>query len=110
VLASEVVPLLRAVRGVRGVAAIDDQLLAYDRAGSIPSLQGGKVRRADVRPWTPAVRTGALAGGALLTLYGLRRRGLFGIALAGVGLGIALCGASHVPADRFARLTRGRRA
>jgi hypothetical protein len=108
VLASEVVPLLRAVRAVRGVADIDDQLLAYEHSGSIPSLQGGKVRQTD--PWTPALRAGALAGGALLALYGLRRRGVSGIALAGLGLGLALCGASHVPAERFARLARGRRA
>ncbi|HEY1329615.1 MAG TPA: BON domain-containing protein [Casimicrobiaceae bacterium] len=112
VLASEVDRLLHAVRGVHGVSELEDQLLAYERSASIPSLQGGKmqsVARGDLVPWTPALRTGAMVGGALATLYGLRQRNASGVALVMLGLALALTGASSAPADRLVRYARNRR-
>jgi BON domain len=112
VLAREVDRLLHAVRGVHGVSDIEDQLLAYERSASIPSLQGGGMQastRGDLVQWTPALRAGAMVGGGLVALYGLRQRNVSGIALLMLGLGLALSGASAVPAERLVRYARNRR-
>lgn len=43
VLAAEHTPLVQTISAISGVAEIDDQLVAHDRPGNIPELQGGGV-------------------------------------------------------------------
>lgn len=74
-----------------------------------PVTLSGPVLASEVARPLHALRAGALVGGTLLTLYGLRRLNLAGVALIGLGLGLALTGASNAPADRLVRLARGRR-
>jgi hypothetical protein len=71
ILTPEMPALLRAVRGVPGVAQVDDHLIAFDSAGSISSLQGMPARPAQAdwmhRSWPPAARLAAVvAGGVVL--------------------------------------------
>jgi osmotically-inducible protein OsmY len=44
ILATEVQPLLRAVKSIAGVRAVENQLRLYNDASQIPSLQGGVTR------------------------------------------------------------------
>jgi hypothetical protein len=114
ILESEVDPLLCAVRAVPGVSEIDDHLVAHQRPGSVPGLQGG-ARRPETRSefrkenWTPALRVAAIVGGGLLALYGTRHRTLTGFAVAGMGLGMTARGASNLPLRRMATVARGTR-
>ncbi|HVO86957.1 MAG TPA: BON domain-containing protein [Casimicrobiaceae bacterium] len=89
ILSSEVDRVLRAARSVRGVVHVEDLLAAHPSAGSVPSLQGG-VRRSAQIPllhdyWSPSLRVAALAGGTALALAGLRRGGVGGAVLAAAG-------------------------
>ena len=49
ILANEVHPLLDSVMATRGVKNIENHLEAYEQAGDIPALQGGRARRAQIR-------------------------------------------------------------
>lgn len=94
ILAGEVQALLATVRAVPGVSAVDDHLVVHAHPGSVPSLQGGGRRRggdSDLFGFnpTPVVRAAALVGGGLLMLYGLTQRSATGLALAGLGAGLA---------------------
>jgi len=114
ILASEHGPLLDDVRAVPGVTAVEDRLERHETADRIPSLQGGTGRRG-TRPellqdnWTPALRVGAVVGGGFLALCGMRQRGVSGLLMTALGIGLVTRGATNVP---FARLagTTGRRA
>jgi uncharacterized membrane protein len=80
VLAHEARLLLRCVRGVSGVRAVSDGLTLHEDASHISALQGG-VPRSGQRfellqdNWSPAVRLGAGAAGALLLLGSARAKG-----------------------------------
>lgn len=70
VLASEMKKLVCAVKGVRGVSAIENRLEAHPSAERVPALQG--IAREAGTNWRPATRLLAgVAGGAAL-LGGLR--------------------------------------
>lgn len=89
VLASEAGPLLAAVRSVRGVRKVDDQLRVHDGPEEVSSLQGG-VDRLD-RPragWPPAKRLLATTAGGALAVSGFRRGDTLGRALGMAGLGL----------------------
>jgi len=88
ILESEVAPLLAAVRSVRGVHRIDDQLRVHESAEGISSLQGGSPRARASRSWPPAKRLLATTAGGALALAGLWRRDKMGIALSTAGLGL----------------------
>ncbi|HEX5387471.1 MAG TPA: BON domain-containing protein [Gemmatimonadales bacterium] len=81
VLASEAERVETAVRKVRGVTEVNDELQVYDRAGDVPSLQGSVPTRGD-RPdflrtnWSPTTRLVAGLAGAAMAISGLRRRGV----------------------------------
>ena len=102
ILAREAGPLLDALRGVWGVAEIEDRLVAHEHPEHVPSLQGGVEPRRP-RPlvmqenWPPALRAAALAGGAMLALYGLRQRSLAGCLYTVAGAAIALRGSTNRP-------------
>jgi uncharacterized membrane protein len=90
ILASEVDRLREAVAAVRGVSAVDDELVVYESAAGVPELQGGTMRTGETpqflqTKWAPTSRLLAAVGGAGLALYGMRRRGVTGsvVGLAG---------------------------
>ena len=100
ILAREAGPLLETLRGVWGVAEIEDRLVAHEHPDRVPSLQGGIEPRLP-RPlvmqenWPPALRAAALASGAMLALYGMRRRSLAGCLYTAAGAAIALRGGAN---------------
>ena len=102
ILAREAGPLLETLRNVWGVAEIEDRLVAHEHPEHVPSLQGGVEPRRP-RPlvmqenWPPALRAAALAGGAMLALYGLRQRSLAGCVYTAAGVAIALRGGTNRP-------------
>ncbi len=76
--------------------------MAHEHPEHVPSLQGGVEPRRP-RPlvmqenWPPALRAAALAGGAMLALYGMRQRSLAGCLYAAAGIAIALRGGTNRP-------------
>lgn len=112
ILAREVDRVLGAVRAVPGVREIDEHLDVHEQAGSVPALQGdGRMRGSGALlagRWSPAMRVAAVAGGGTLALAALRRGGVGGLALAGLGLVAALRGVTDRPLDRALGLTRRR--
>jgi uncharacterized membrane protein len=90
ILAHEVDRLLAVVRAMRGVVAVDNELVSHERADDVPALQGGTYRTGHTveffqTRWAPAARLLASVVGGALALYGMRRRGLTGSALSLVG-------------------------
>lgn len=92
ILDSEVAGLLAAVRSVRGVRKIDDQLRVHESKESISSLQGEPRKRnrhyRASRPWPPAKRLLATTAGGALAFAGFHRRDPIGLALGTVGIGL----------------------
>jgi uncharacterized membrane protein len=81
ILAEEVRPLLRCVRGVPGVRAVSDRLTVYEDAEAqhVSALQGGHPRHGArfellQENWSPAARLAAGAAGAGLVAWSLRAR------------------------------------
>jgi len=116
ILAREHLPLVGAVRMVRGVRALDDEALQlHERTEGISALQG-EPRRAGLRPeilqdnWTPALRVGAIAGGGALALYALSCSGLSRLLLSTTGLALIARGATNLPFDRMLSNARVRGA
>ncbi len=106
VLAREIDALIDGLRGVHGIRDLENQLKAYEHDENIPSLQGGKTRRASrfefgQNNWSPATR---LATGTVATLpivAGLRRRDARGYMMAGMGLGLLIRAASNETIQQF---------
>jgi hypothetical protein len=92
VLASEVGPLLDAVRTVWGVEDVEEHLAVHESAEHVSSLQGGVPRGLRASPaveaWPPSARLAAAAGGSVLALYALRRHPLVAVLAAGAALGL----------------------
>lgn len=105
--------LMRTLRAVRGVIAIEDKLDAHDHAGRISGLQGGRPRPNNAHVftenWSPALRLLATIGGGALVLQGARQRGMLGLAAAAAGSALALRATTNLPLARLAG-TQGRRA
>lgn len=114
VLEREVPRLLSHVRKVRGVCSIVSELEAHGSA-DVPSLQGGPAR-VGARPkvlrqtWAPSVRVGAAGLGALLSLVGLSRRGLGGLAATFAGAGLLARSITNLPTKRLLGIGAGARA
>jgi len=97
ILTHEVQPLVRAVRSLRGVQHVDNQLELHESAEHVSALQGGVQRYGEPwevmeKTWTPGVRALVGGAGAAGMLYGLARGG-FG-ALVPLALGAALLACS----------------
>ena len=93
ILQHEVEGLIDCVGCVRGVNSVENELSVFEEAGNIPSLQGGVGRngqRAEFLQgnWSPSARAMAGGFGALLTLVGLFRGGVKGLALGAIGSGL----------------------
>ena len=102
ILRHEHAPLLAAMRLVRGVKDVDDsQLVVHDSSDGVSALQGmsrGAGRNGSIdATWTPAVRLSALAGGGILTLYGLGSSGLSRLLYSGAGLALLARGGFNRP-------------
>ncbi|HEX7327780.1 MAG TPA: BON domain-containing protein [Casimicrobiaceae bacterium] len=98
VLAAEAATLVDAVSGVAGVSAVDNELVVHDEPGSVPSLQTDpRAHRRRTTHWAPAMRAGALVGGAAAVAYGLRRRTPATLALAVAGAALAARAATDRP-------------
>lgn len=106
ILEDEVAPLLVAVRSVRGVKDLVDNLEPHNRqeARNIPALQGGRHR--EPRPellqdnWAPTTRMLAGFSGSTLLLAGMRRGGLAGVVMQGLGSMIATRAVANMPLVR----------
>jgi hypothetical protein len=85
ILSDEVQGLVNAVSGVRGVQGVNNELEVHESPEGIPSLQGASYRPVSGR-MTPAACLMAGIGGAMLTLYGLGRRGPIGMVASAAGV------------------------
>jgi hypothetical protein len=102
ILSTEASPLLRAIRHVRGVQDVIDDLDRHDERGNLPALQGGRPRtgrRLDIlrRRWSPVTRCVAGTAGVALTAIGLGRRDVGGALMAIVGSGLMTRSAANRP-------------
>lgn len=89
ILDSEAAGLLAAVRSVRGVRKVDDQLRVHESAERISSLQGEPRQRSRTsRPWPPAKRLLATTAGGALAFAGFSRKDPICLALGTLGLGL----------------------
>lgn len=92
ILADEVPLLLACVRRVGGVTVVRDELEVHAEPGRVPGLQGQPLRRVGQRPefmqanWAPATRAIGAVTGAMVALYGFRRRSTAGTLVAQAGL------------------------
>ena len=104
ILASEVEVVLRAVRRVRGVRAVDSLLEVHEHPGDVPGLQGGADRRLDPpeAAWSPVARVLLGAVGTGLVASGGIRRGPVGAALGVLGLGVLARAAANADLRRLA--------
>ena len=87
--------ILKATSRTRGVHGVENRLQVFDDPSDIPSLQGSSSPRKGAIPewqqgyWSPAMRLLSGVGGSLMTLYGMRRRGLAKPLLSTAGLALA---------------------
>jgi uncharacterized membrane protein len=100
ILMEEVQPLLSCVQGVAGARTVEDHLSAYEEAGRISALQGGRPRAGHrfelfQKNWSPAARLLAGALGAGLVLLGARERGALNVALGVLGGGLLVRAATN---------------
>ncbi|HSK01856.1 MAG TPA: SRPBCC family protein [Kofleriaceae bacterium] len=106
VLAHEADRAIRALRQVPGIRQVLDRLDRHATA-DVPALQG-----AGPRPpsggWAPSGQVAAVAGGTLLALYGMVRRGIAGTALTAVGGALAARGVTNQPLARLVDYILGR--
>jgi uncharacterized membrane protein len=114
VLRHEHKQLLQAVRSVRGVKEVTDQLAVYKTAEGVSELQGGTPRpgeRAELLQdnWSPGTRLIGTAAGSTLALYALRSGGVPGLLLGAAGALIVLRSTTNKPFRQLAGKT-GRRA
>lgn len=85
--------IIKAASRARGVHSVQDEMQMFESAKDLPSLQvpntGSYTYSAHPRPrqnWSPARRLLSGVGGSLLTLYGLKRKGLSKPLLSTAGL------------------------
>lgn len=114
VLASEHQSLLRAVKAVRGVMEVEDQLAVHERANGISALQGGRPRtmgRFELMQenWAPGIRLLTSVAGGVLMFYGLRNRSLLGALGAAAGGALLVRSTTNRPLSSLAG-TAGHRA
>lgn len=92
ILREEKATILNAASRTRGVYGVEDNLQIFDNPQDIPALQHSVSSRRGVtselgqQSWSPATRLLSGVGGSLLTLYGLRRKGLTKPLLSTAGL------------------------
>lgn len=101
VLREDVETIVKAAERTRGVYGVENELQVFDSPEDIPALQGIPSPRRRAVPewqqqnWSPAMRLLTSAGGSLLTLYGMTRRGVSKPILSTAGLVIAARGLTN---------------
>ncbi|MBC7542140.1 MAG: SRPBCC family protein [Candidatus Sericytochromatia bacterium] len=115
ILADEATDAVAAVMAVRGVRGVDNQLDMHDSPGDVPGLQGEGRRMGrtagtmpETRTPTSRMMTGLLGG--LLTLSGMRRRGLIGTLLGAGGMALLYRAVSNQGLQQLIGLGTGHRA
>jgi len=104
ILADEESSAIKRASHVRGVLGVVSRLEVHDQSDDVPALQGGtrRVSRSGVTGTrSPAASLISSLVGALLGLYGAQRRGVRGLALAAVGLGLFARAATNMDARRL---------
>lgn len=105
ILAAEVGPLLATVALVRGVADVDNRLEVHETADNVPSLQGGSPRSLQLElmqeNWSATARLLMGAAGAILTLYGIKRDGIFRTMAGAAGVGILTRSIANKPVKKL---------
>lgn len=100
-LADEVDDLLEAIARIPGVRQVEDHLTLHEAPGAVPALQGGRTRPRSRSHWTPATRLAMGAAGGSLAAYGLARRGLLGVVVGLLGLGVSARAVVNQPVDQL---------
>lgn len=93
VLASEVERIFDAVKGVRGVERVENDLQTHSSADGVPALQGGRSRPGErfellQENWSPATRLLAGLAGGGAALYAARRRDALGGLVGAAGMAL----------------------
>lgn len=101
-LREDVDTIVKTAARTRGVHGVENELQVLDNPEDIPALQGSPSSRRQALPewqqqnWSPAMRLLAGAGGSLLTLYGLTRRGITKPVLSTAGLVLTAQGVTNL--------------
>jgi hypothetical protein len=107
ILCHEEHPLLESVTAIDGVKSIENRLELHERAVKYRLCKEddrGKENFGVLKGnCSPTARLIATAAGGALALYGVRRRGMFGSALGGLGLGIVMKALTNVPTSSHVR-------
>ena len=102
VLREDVDAIQKTASRTRGVHGVENELQVFDSARDIPALQGMSSPRRRARSewqqanWSPAMRLLTGAGGSLLTLYGLTRKGVRKPLLSTAGMVLAARGLANL--------------
>lgn len=101
VLREDADDIVKTAQRSRGVYGVENELQVFDSPRDIPALQAAPSPRRRAMPewqqrnWSPAMRLLTSAGGSLLTLYGLTRRGVTKPLLSTAGMVIAARGLTN---------------
>ena len=114
ILANEVERTLAYIRSLRGVKGVDNHLEVHEQPDDIPALQTGRavpraLQRQETR-WPPATRFVAITSGGLLSLFGIRRRGIAGSIAGAVGTGLLTRGMTNMGLRRLVGIDASRPA
>jgi uncharacterized membrane protein len=115
VLQAEAARLLSAIKRVRGVHEVVNELEEHREPGNIPALQGkgtspGPAPELMQRNWSPRTRLATGATGTALAAYGASRRDIPGTVLAIVGFGLIARAATNLEWRRLTGIGAHRRA
>ena len=102
VLREDVDAVVKSAARTPGVYGVENELQVFDTPEDIPALQGSPSPKRRERPewqqqnWSPAMRLLTSAGGSLLTLYGMTRRGVRKPLLSTAGLVLTARGLTNL--------------
>lgn len=115
ILSHEVDLLLPKIASMPGVRSVENRLEPHETAEDVPGLQGYSVPPGErfellQENWAPTARLFVSLAGGMLALYGLRRRGLVGLAAGTLGVGALARALTNIPLPRLLGFGAGRRA
>jgi hypothetical protein len=102
VLREDLDAIVKSAARTPGVYGVENELQVVDTPNDIPALQGAPSPRRRARSewqqqnWSPAMRLLTSAGGSLLTLYGMTRRGVRKPILSTAGLVLTARGLTNL--------------
>jgi hypothetical protein len=100
ILTAELGRAVDAVRGIRGVVAVDNRLEPHDTPDHVSALQGGIPRHGArfalyQEHWSPTARLLTGVAGGALAIYGYARHDLLGMVLGASGLSLGARAATN---------------